>query len=88
MNTTIKIAATEAEREAIYRLRYEVYVEEMQIFGDVADHTRRMLIGPNDADARLMYATRWTGPSIISRASTRSRALSGPLGPRPCVRRA
>lgn len=57
MNATIKIAATETEREAIYRLRYEVYVEEMQIFGDVADHTRRMFRGPNDADARLMYAT-------------------------------
>ena len=57
MNIVIKMAATDAEREAIYRLRYEVYVEEMNIFGAVADHERRMLIDPNDADARLMYAT-------------------------------
>ncbi len=57
MNTVIKMATTDAERDAIYRLRYEVYVEEMQIFGAAADHERRMLIDPNDADAHLMYAT-------------------------------
>ena len=56
MNIEIKMAATDAERDAIYRLRYEIYVEEMQIFGAVADHERKMLIDPNDADARLMYA--------------------------------
>ncbi len=56
MNIEIKMAATEADREAIYRLRYEIYVEEMHIFGAVADHERKMLIDPNDADARLMYA--------------------------------
>ena len=43
MNTVIKMATTDAERDAIYRLRYEVYVEEMQIFGTAADHERRML---------------------------------------------
>lgn len=29
MNAVVKMATTEAEREAIYRLRYEVYIEEM-----------------------------------------------------------
>ena len=57
MNIEINVATTDAERDAIYRLRYEVYVEEMHIFGDVADHERRMLIDANDADARLLYAT-------------------------------
>ncbi len=56
MDFTIHIAQTQAEREAIYRLRYEVYVEEMHIFNDVADHEQRMLYGENDAGARLMYA--------------------------------
>lgn len=56
MDFTLHIAQTQAEREAIYRLRYEVYVEEMQVFNDVADHSRRMLYGENDTDAWLMYA--------------------------------
>ena len=56
MNVTIKIATTDAERRAIFRLRYEIYVEEMKIFGAVADHTLRLLADTNDPDARLMYA--------------------------------
>ena len=57
MNTTIQIATTDAERRAIFRLRYTVYVEEMQIFGDVADHKLGTLSDSNDPTARLMYAT-------------------------------
>lgn len=56
MNVTLTVATTEAEREAIYRLRYEIYVEEMNIFGDGADHAQRRLEDANDATARLMYA--------------------------------
>ena len=56
MNISYHFAVTQKEREAIYRLRYEVYVEEMHIFGDVADHKKRMLYGPNDANSRLLYA--------------------------------
>ncbi len=57
MQTELKLASTDAEREALYRLRYEIYVEEMGIFGAVADHERRRFIDPHDATARLMYAT-------------------------------
>ena len=57
MSVMIKIATTDAERNAIFRLRYEIYVEEMQIFGAVADHTLRMLADIHDPTARLMYAT-------------------------------
>lgn len=57
MNVSYHFANTKAERNAIYRLRYEIYVEEMQIFGDVADHQNRMLYGPNDENCRLLYAT-------------------------------
>ena len=56
MDFTLHIAQTEAEREAIYRLRYEIYVEEMHVFNDIADHERRMLYGENDNNAWLMYA--------------------------------
>ena len=55
-NITFHIAETEAEREQIYRLRYEIYVEEMHIFGSVADHEHRTLTGHNDEQARLLYA--------------------------------
>ena len=40
---TVGVAATAAEREEIFRLRYRVYVEELGIYGHKADHgaTRR-----------------------------------------------
>ena len=56
MNVTYHYAQTDAEIDEIYRLRYEVYVEEMQIFGDVADHQMRMLYDDNDTNCRLLYA--------------------------------
>ena len=56
MNITFHIAETAEEREQIYRLRYDVYVEEMHIFGSMADHDRRLLYGDNDHNARLLYA--------------------------------
>ena len=57
MNVSYHYAHTQEELDAIYRLRYEIYVEEMQIFGDVADHQNRMLYDLNDANSRLLYAT-------------------------------
>lgn len=58
MEITFHYAKTAEEREQVYRLRYAIYVEEMNIFGDVADHERRLLLGENDQDARLLYAKR------------------------------
>lgn len=57
MSATIHHATTEAEREAIFRLRYQIYVEEMRIFTGIADHERRMLTDAHDATGRLIYAT-------------------------------
>ena len=57
MNTAIHIAETPAEREAIYKLRYQIYVEEMHIFGSVANHDEQLFIEETDAHARLIYAT-------------------------------
>lgn len=49
------IATSEADRRAIYRLRYEVYVEEMHRRCE-ADHDRRMLEDAFDTTAFLVYA--------------------------------
>ena len=53
---TFHFAETPEEREAIYRLRYKIYVEEMHIFKDDADHEQKILFGEDDATARLLYA--------------------------------
>jgi predicted GNAT family N-acyltransferase len=49
----VKLATTDAEREAIYRLRHEVYVREMGEFRDVADGG--VLTDASDAGARHLY---------------------------------
>jgi predicted GNAT family N-acyltransferase len=54
---TVRVAASAAEREAVYRLRYEVYVEELRMFGGVADHAARRLTDPHDERSRLLLAT-------------------------------
>ena len=50
------VATTEAEREAVYRFRYDVYVEEMGRYRGVADHVRRRFREPEDDTARIFYA--------------------------------
>ena len=52
----IGIAETEEERRAVYRLRYDVYVEEMGRYQGVADHKQRMLYEDCDAQSRISYA--------------------------------
>jgi len=52
---TIREAATEAEREAIYRKRYESYVEELNLYREWADHEGRRLVDAEDATGRLLY---------------------------------
>ena len=49
-------AFTDAERNAIYRQRYEIYVEEMQRYDSTADHTNRWLVEDVDEVSRLFYA--------------------------------
>lgn len=53
----IATAETQAEREAVYRFRYSIYVEEMGKYRSVADHKRRMFFEPEDAQSRITYAT-------------------------------
>lgn len=56
MQVTFHIAETQKELEQVYRLRYEIYVEELHLFQEFADHERRMLYGQNDEGARILYA--------------------------------
>jgi hypothetical protein len=48
-------ATTDDEREAIYRHRYGVYVEELGRYLDRADHEGRRLVDPEDAQSDLFY---------------------------------
>jgi len=50
-------AITEAERKAIFQLRYDIYVQEMQVYVDKADHENRVFTVAQDATDRLFYAT-------------------------------
>lgn len=53
----VGIAATEADREAVFRFRYEVYVEELGRYRDVADHAHRRLADPEDDHSWIVCAT-------------------------------
>src|SRR5262249_25355870 len=49
-------AESEEEKLAVYRLRYDIYVEEMGRYRGAADHERRLLVEPEDQTARIFYA--------------------------------
>lgn len=49
-------AETEDEKEAVYCFRYEIYVEEMNRYREIADHENRMFREPEDDTARIFYA--------------------------------
>jgi CRP-like cAMP-binding protein/predicted GNAT family N-acyltransferase len=55
MSAVVKQALTHAEREAIFRLRYEIYVLAQNQHAESADHARRQLYDDDDASARLYY---------------------------------
>ncbi len=56
MTVTLRFAETEADREAIYRLRYEIYVEEMGYAFPGVDHRTRRLADPLARPTRLLMA--------------------------------
>jgi predicted GNAT family N-acyltransferase len=55
-NIRIAIAKTEAERMALYRLRYECYIEELGWDCPYADHKHRLLTDPLDDSGNLFGA--------------------------------
>ncbi len=50
------LAETQEEKDAVYRFRYEIYVDEMGRYGAAADHERQLLVEPEDETARIFYA--------------------------------
>jgi predicted GNAT family N-acyltransferase len=52
----IKLAQTAEERELVFRLRYETYVAEMNMFSPVADHAARRLTDAHDERSELLIA--------------------------------
>ena len=56
MEPGIHLAETDEEKEAVFRFRYDVYVEEMGRYGAVADHENRLLFEPEDDTAHIAYA--------------------------------
>jgi hypothetical protein len=63
----IRIATTPEEKEAVYRSRYAIYVEEMGRYQAVADHARKRLADPEDDYSWIVYAH--DGTNVV--ASTR-----------------
>lgn len=49
-------AETEEERRTVFSLRYQVYVQELGRYKDIADHDQKMLIEDIDENSRLFYA--------------------------------
>ncbi len=57
MKPVIREARTPQERDAVFRFRYDIYVDEMGRYRSIADHARRMLIEAEDSTARLYHAS-------------------------------
>jgi cyclic nucleotide-binding protein/GNAT acetyltransferase-like protein len=52
----VGVATTPEEKEAVYRFRYSVYVEEMGRYQGTADHAGRRLVEPEDDVSWVFYA--------------------------------
>ena len=53
---TVRLATTDEDRAAVYRLRYEIYVEAQGLFTDQADHDRRILCDEYDDHSWIFIA--------------------------------
>ncbi len=56
MSTQLRFAASEADRDSIYRLRYDIYADEMGYKFAGADHAGRRLVEPFKRPTRLLMA--------------------------------
>ncbi len=54
----VHLAETDEEKLAVFRFRYDIYVEEMGRYRGVADHVNRLFSEPEDDTARIFYAGR------------------------------
>lgn len=56
MRAELSWATTDADKEAVYRLRYRINVEEQGFFKNEADHARHRLTDAVDASSRIVVA--------------------------------
>jgi hypothetical protein len=63
----VGVAESPEEREAVYRFRYSVYVEEMGRYQGSADHSGRRLVEPEDDVSWVFYA-REDGGDVVGTA--------------------
>lgn len=71
MEYTIRLASTEEDRLAVYRFRYEIYVEEMHRKQLYANHERRIVEDPIDwPSSRLFVATDTKTNAVIGTVRT------------------
>jgi len=75
----IHLAQSEDEKQAVYRFRYDVYVEEMGRYGTAADHANRRLVEAEDATARVFYAAE---DGVVVATSRFSWGGDAPFSPR------
>lgn len=54
----IHLAESEEEKHGVFRLRYDIYVEEMGRYRNIADHENKLLIEPEDETGRIFYAAK------------------------------
>ena len=66
MELDVGEARTPEEKEAVYRFRYSVYVEEMGRYQDTADHAGRRLVEPEDEESWIFFAR--DGEDIVGTA--------------------
>lgn len=64
----VRIATTGEEREAVFRHRYDVYVEELGRYLERADHVGRRLVDPEDEHSELLFAT--DGTNVVASLRT------------------
>jgi len=56
MTASLKFGESDAEKQAIYRHRYEIYVEEMDRYHGISDHENRVMVEDVDELSRFLYA--------------------------------
>jgi ubiquinone/menaquinone biosynthesis C-methylase UbiE/CRP-like cAMP-binding protein/GNAT superfamily N-acetyltransferase len=56
MSLIVKLAETEAEKEIVYSLRYQIYIDELNRSQAYADHNKKWIKEPWDEYAFLLYA--------------------------------
>src|SRR5262245_51395511 len=63
MTIEIRPAETREELEAVYRFRYQIYVEEMRRVQHYADHQLRRIVDPLDENCHILAA--WEYGAIV-----------------------